>query len=333
MRLLPIVPLVLALAAFILGFLCIFAGNKTSFMQDYPVLTLNISRIGQSISASSLFDKRSGIRDSLSSSLDSLHDSASEAKGDVTNAIEGKVDNITDTIKGEAQELANDAAASVAKGLGLRDFYAVHILNYCQGYYTPGPVKNATVKKIGRNTTTCKDPTAMFAFDPTQALITNLNETVNGSLSEKRAQQILDAVNWPESLQDSMDDLKVVFKAQFVLYCIAIGFTFLTILSCLFWFLRDGRVGPLANIVTASLAFLFMGVASAIGTAIAVKGAHKINKHGNRIGIEGQRGDGFLGLTWAATACLFVAAIAGCFGCFGVRKRTTKPYTGEKTTS
>jgi hypothetical protein len=303
-------------------------------MQDYPVLTLNISRIGQNISASSLFDKRSAqILDSLSSGLDSLQDSASDAKDDVTNAIGGKVDNITDTIKGEAQELANDAAASIAKGLGLRDFYSVHILNYCQGYYTPGPVKNATVKNIGKNVTSCKDPTAMFAFDPTQALVTNLNETVNGSLSTRRAEQILEAINWPESLQDSMDDLKAAFKAQFVLYCIAIGFTFLTLLSCVFWFLRDGRVGPLANIVTASLAFLFMGIASAIGTAIAVKGAHSINKYGNRVGIEGQRGDGFLGLTWAATACLFVAAIAGCLGCFGVRKRSTKPYNGEKPAS
>lgn len=327
MRLLPIVPFVLALVAFILGFLCIFAGNKTDFMQDYAVLTLNISRIGQDLSVSNLFDRRQFL-DSLSDLGDDIKDSASEVTDDVQEAIEGKVGNITDTVKGEVQELANDAAASIASGLGLRDFYTVHIMNYCQGYYTPGPVKNETVDDISKNVTSCKDPSAMFAFDPTEALVANLNET--GQLSEDRANQILSAINWPESLEDGLDDLKAVFKAQFVLYCIAIGFTFFTMLSCVFWFLKDGRLGPLTNIIFATLAFLFMGIASAIGTAIAVKGANTINKYGNRIGIEGQRGNGFLGLTWAATGCLFVAAIAGCLGCFGVRKRTTKPYNGEK---
>jgi len=329
MRLLPIVPFILALVAFILGFLCIFAGNNIGFMQDYAVLTLNISRIGQDISVSSFLDKRQdSILDSIQDIGSDIKDQASEVSDSVEEAIEGKVSNITDAIQDEAQELANDAAASIAKGLGLRDFYTVHILNYCQGYYTPGPVKNATVDDIDKNVTSCKDPSAMFAFDPTEALVANLNET--GQLSEDRAEQILEAINWPESLQDGLDDLSALFKAQFVLYCIAIGFTFLTLLACIFWFLKDGRLGPLTNIVFASLAFLFMGIASAIGTAIAVKGANTINKYGNRIGIEGQRGNGFLGLTWAATGCLFVAAIAGCVGCFGVRKRSTKPYHGEK---
>lgn len=340
MRLIPIVPLVLGTAAFILAFLCIFAGTKTDLLQDYSILTLNISRIGQDIS-STLFDKRSAnplvdlisdlekrdIIDSISSAADSIQDSVTGVASDTLNALEGKVDNVTDTIQQEAEDLANDAAASIAKGLGFKDFYSVFIMNYCQGYYTPGPIKNATVKDIDKNVTSCRDPSAMFAFDPTQALVTNLNETVNGSLSEDRAQQILEAVDWPEDLQDSLDDLSAAFKATAVMYYIAIAFTGLLMLSCIFWFLRDGRFGPLLVISFGSLAFLFMAVGSAIATAIAVKGAHYVNKYGNRIGIEGQRGTGYLGLTWAATACLFIAAIAGCVGCFGVRKRSVRTYS------
>lgn len=115
----------------------------------------------------------------------------------------------------------------------------------------------------------------MFAFDPTEALVANLNET--GRLSSDRARQILEAVNWPEALQDGLDELKAAFKAQFVLYCIAIVFTFLTMLSSIFWFFKDGRTGPLTNIILGSFAFLFMRIASAIGTAI-VKGTRTINK-------------------------------------------------------
>jgi hypothetical protein len=246
------------------------------------------------------------------------------------DAVQGRVDNVTDSVQNEIQELANDAATSIARRLGLRDFYTVHVMNYCQGYYTPGPVKNATVDDIDKNVTSCKDPSAMFSFDPTEALLANLNEV--GLNNSDTANEFLEGLNWPEALEEGLDSLKAAFKAQFVLYCIAIGFTFLTLATCIWWLLRDGRAAPLVNIAFSGLAFLFMGIASAIGTAIAVKGANTINKYGNRIGIEGHRGNGFLGLTWAATACLFVALIAGCVGFIGAwrsRKPATR-YTGEK---
>jgi hypothetical protein len=237
---------------------------------------------------------------------------------------------VTESVQSEIKELANDAAASIARRLGLRDFYAVHVMNYCQGYYTPGPVKNVTVDDIEKNVTSCKNPSAMFAFDPTEALLANLNEV--GLNNSETATEFLEGLNWPEALEDGLDSLKAAFKAQFVMYCIAISFTFLALATCIWWLLKDGRGAPLVTVALSGLAFLFMGIASAIGTAIAVKGANTINKYGNRIGIEGHRGNGFLGLTWAATACLFVAVLVGCVGFFTAwrsRKHTTR-YTGEK---
>lgn len=53
-----------------------------------------------------------------------------------------------------------------------------------------------------------------------------------------------------------------------------------------------------------------MTVASAIATAIIVKVVNAINKYGDTVGIAAYKGRAFLGMTWAATALIFFAAIA-----------------------
>jgi general stress protein CsbA len=40
MRLLAIVPLVLSVAALILSFLCLFAGSKKGFLEEYAIVTV-----------------------------------------------------------------------------------------------------------------------------------------------------------------------------------------------------------------------------------------------------------------------------------------------------
>ena len=41
MRFTPLLPLLLTMAAFILGMLCLFAGNKPGFMEDYDIITVS----------------------------------------------------------------------------------------------------------------------------------------------------------------------------------------------------------------------------------------------------------------------------------------------------
>ena len=38
-------------------------------------------------------------------------------------------------LKIEANDLISDAADKAAEALNLTDFYAVHIMNYCKGYF------------------------------------------------------------------------------------------------------------------------------------------------------------------------------------------------------
>ena len=50
MRLLPIVPLLLSIGALILAFLCLFAGSKPNFLENYSILTVRPQRWRKQVS-------------------------------------------------------------------------------------------------------------------------------------------------------------------------------------------------------------------------------------------------------------------------------------------
>ncbi|KAF2436564.1 hypothetical protein EJ08DRAFT_644895 [Tothia fuscella] len=302
MRLLPIIPAIFCVGALILSFLCLFAGSKPGFMEDYSVLNLNTSRIGQNL----------------------LNTSSSSSS---SNPLSTLFHNITDPLVNDIKSDLNNWATSLAKDLGLKDFYSAHLMDYCEGSYTPGPVPNVTLSKskIERNVTYCSNRTAMFAFDPKASLQKSLNETGLGVT--------LDQLNWPKALDDGIRALRTAFKAAFVLYCMGVGFIFVTLVACLFWTSAcsdGGRGTALLEIILASLAFITLGIASAVMTAIGVKGNTIIDKYGKSIGVSADRGNGFMGLTWAATGLMVLAAILGCVGCCMKRNRHKVKRVGEK---
>lgn len=49
MRLAALLPVAFCAASLVLTFLCLFAGSSKGWMEDYSVLTLNTSRIGQNL--------------------------------------------------------------------------------------------------------------------------------------------------------------------------------------------------------------------------------------------------------------------------------------------
>ncbi|KAE9962397.1 hypothetical protein BLS_000379 [Venturia inaequalis] len=265
-------------------------------MESYSILTLNTSRIGHNF-----------INTTSSSSS--------------SNPISTLFHDIADPIVNEIESDINNFATSLAKDFGLKDFYSVHLLDYCYGSYTPQAVPNATVKasKIHKNVTNCSNRTAMFAFDPTAAL--------EKSLSESGVSITLDDLNWPADLEKGIKALRIAMRVAFVLYCVGIVHAFLTILAAAFWMFSGGRLSASIEIFTAVMAFLTLGIASIITTVVGVKGNSVVDKYGKPIGVSADRGTGFLGLTWAATALMFICSVLGCAGCFGGRKReSVKQY-------
>src|SRR5947207_2040525 len=97
MRSHALLALLFSMAAFILGFLCIFAGSKTTFMPSYPIMTvrppfytlrvladspqLNTSRIGQNFITSVVPSGGTPNHGGFLSSL--LHNITSSVEGDI----------------------------------------------------------------------------------------------------------------------------------------------------------------------------------------------------------------------------------------------------------
>jgi SUR7/PalI family len=236
--------------------------------------------------------------------------------------------NISSSLTSTAQGELSQLESSLAHQLGLQDFYSAHLMDYCQGSFTPGPVPNATLSRgsIHKNVTSCSNRTAMFSFDPTAALQATLNETHTGvTLSD---------LHWPSDIENGVRALRFAVRAAFVLYCISIGFCFLSLIASSFWTSacsRGGRGVVALEILLAFLAFLSLGIASGIMTAVGVKGASIINKYGHEIGVSANWGGRFMGMTWAATGLMLVASICGCFGCCLHRNReNVKRVGGEK---
>lgn len=274
MRPTALIPALCCTVALILSFLCLFAGHKRGFMENYHLLTLNTSAIGETL-----------LDENLSSS----------------NPILNLLSEIPNSISSEI----NDRIGEVASRLGIEDFYSAHMLNYCFGQYEPTEAANASISEsdISKNVTGCSKTKAMYKFDPTRIVEDALNRTTGLDVT-------LRDLNWPEDIDTGIRTLNALMAAMFVLYVVAICLIFIALLAALFAVLTSGRLSACLNFLVATLAFLAIGLASALVTAVVVKATDIINEHGNQIGLVAMYGGKFLAITWAATGVMLVALLA-----------------------
>jgi hypothetical protein len=195
------------------------------------------------------------------------------------------------------------------------------MLNYCEGQYTPAEVANATVSQsdISKNVTECSVTKAMYKFNPTQIIEDALNRTTGTEVT-------LSDLQWPEDIETGIRALNALMAAMFVLYIIAICLIFLALVAAVAAILLSGRLSACLNFLLATVAFLAIGLASALVTAVMVKGTGLINDYGNDIGLEAKYGGKFLALTWAATGLMLVVLLAWVVE-FCVGRRQKKTYT------
>jgi hypothetical protein len=272
--------------------------------QTTDTVQLNTSRIGQTLVQAA--------ENKTSTGISSLDPTGGLLTGWLKNATSG----LTHKIEG----IISTAVTDLAGEFGVEDFYSLHLMDYCEGKFTPGPLPNATLKasKIHRNVTHCSNRTAMVNFDPTAALQRTLNASRTGIT--------LADLHWPEEIDNGIRGLKTAINATFILYCIGAGFAGLVFLVSAWWLFSGGRASALIEFALAFLAFLALLIASIIVTVVSVKGSKIINKYGDEIGVEANRSTGYLGLTWASTAAMLVAFVLGLFGICTARKTRVKEY-------
>ena len=282
MRFSSILTLACSITALVLALLCLFAGSSRSFLQSADIMTLNVSQIGQA----------------------ELFNTTSEAD-----------DNFLDDLVNSAQDFANDligdAADAITERLNISDFYAVHVMNYCEGMFEP----NGTAPNANKNTTHCSRRNALFQFNPRKVLEDKLPDGIT-----------LEDLRWPDEIDDAVRAIRAASIAMFVFWCIGIGFAGFCIIGSAAGIFSSGRLAACGVFAVSVLSFLSLGIAAAIATAIMAKATDAINKYGDDIGVSATKGVQFLGMSWGAAAAMLVATIVSIAQIFvGRRDKSYKP--------
>ena len=199
---------------------------------------------------------------------------------------------------------ATEIADQIANDLNIHDFYKIHILNYCEGFYEPGPVINSTNPSPTQNLTFCAQPAPFSFFNATQVLENELKPGIS-----------LDQVQWPPEVEDAIAGMEVVQKVMFVLYCIGCGISGLALLEAIIAFLVDGRLSAICNAVLDVFAFIALAIASSCATAFMYVVTNAVNNFGSQVNVAAYKGTNFLVITWIATLLPLVATIGWCIDC------------------
>lgn len=292
--LLVIIPLILSIAGFVLAMVSLFAGSETGRMEEYHLISLNMSNFGH---------------DLIEPSRTTASEPTSTDSGGLGGFIDGIMETVTSSIGDELNDIANDIADKLSAELGISQWYSLHIMDACEGEYRP----NATSPNAGYNVTNCTQSQAAFQF--------NLTEVLDHQLAVGPLEFNLADLNFPEEIDDAIKYLNSFLLAVFVFYVLGASFSGLSFLLCILALHRTiGSWVPLSIIATTSLATLTLGIGSAITTAIAKKGESEINKYGDDVGISATAGGKFMILTWVAFGVMFIAMAVSIFMVHLVRK-------------
>lgn len=121
---------------------------------------------------------------------------------------------------------------------GVHDFYSVHVMSYCEGYFEPSASISLGNPHPKRKVTGCSNRTALFHFEPSEALSRDLDPGVN-----------LSGINWPDAIDDDFSVLEVTSKTMTVLYCIGTGATGVAVLAGAWLILSRGRLEAIVEAV------------------------------------------------------------------------------------
>lgn len=152
------IPLIFSMVSFVLTMLCLFAGSKKGFMEDYHVIVFNTSTLGQNFVKSLADGDSSSSATTASATATSTSSSGGilgGGIGGIISTIEASATAVVGSIESEAasilNDIGNDIADKLSDELGIDQFYAIHVMDLCQGDYNP----NATASNPSYNVTNC----------------------------------------------------------------------------------------------------------------------------------------------------------------------------------
>lgn len=145
------IPILCSLAATILAFLVLFAGNHPNFMEDAHVIMLNTSSLGKDLVPTATTG--SGGSDKPTSTGSACGDLPG-ILGKGCSAAASAVGSVATQAAGAFSDVEGDIADKLAAKLGIKQFYSLHVMDACEGNFEP----NATARDAGYNVSSCTAP-------------------------------------------------------------------------------------------------------------------------------------------------------------------------------
>lgn len=288
-RFIVLVPLVFSIVSAVLAALALFAGHEKGFMEDYDIARLNVSRIGYN-----LVDFGNDEENNQDTEEDEDDGGFFD---DIVDGAEDAVDDLQDSVQDQLNELGNAAADELAEALGLNEWYSMHVMTVCQGLYKP--------ESNNLNISHCNNTAPEDAF--------NIEEMLSEELELGPVDITLQDLNFPTEIQDQLDTINDALLALFVLYVLGIAFSGIGVFTAaLAFFFPTKRTLVLVNVAVIGIAMLVLLVGSIVVTVAVTEGVDQINDIGEEVGVNIERGDNFLAITWAAAALTVVSFIVWC---------------------
>lgn len=331
MQPLALFPVLVMMTAWILSFLCVFAGNKPGYMEDYAVFTLNVSRIGENLIQDfdnkiyainfTTITKRSEPEDMAfpmitpaptatilpRDGLEDLVDGISSKAAGVKSEVESKGSAAKSAVQSKATALESAAASKINSGFEALETKIVQAVNKA---YT-NLIDEMDLKDFYsiHMMTTCSG----------EYQYKNGSNITHGVGTAPPANNTHEHVDTCEK-HSALDPVSVVR----VLYEIGIVLTGLSFVLAIWGMLRFTRKAALINALATLPAVMLIGLASAAVHGVAVGAEHLVNFAGNGIGIKGTAGTKFINLTWATTILLLVNVAVWCVLAFVGEKVNVK---------
>ncbi|OIW32207.1 hypothetical protein CONLIGDRAFT_572961 [Coniochaeta ligniaria NRRL 30616] len=288
------VPILCSLAATILAFLVLFAGKSPNFMEDAHIIMLNTSSLGKNLvpTATSGGGDQPSTTSSECSGLPGFL-----AKG--CSAATSAVGSVATEAAGFFSDVENDIADKLAAKLGIKEFYSLHVMDACEGDFSP----NATATDAAYNVSSCTEPLKTAQY--------NITAKFDHELAVGPLKLNLADLGFTKDLQDEFNKIPHLLMALAVIYILAVGFTGLSFLGSVaalgLFNSAKARLVVLANLGMAGLAAILLLVGSLTTTVGAREAAHKLDDLGEDIGLRATAGGKFLGMTWAAAGLMIIA--------------------------
>lgn len=217
----------------------------------------------------------------------------------------------------------NDYHKSIAKDIGVHDFYSLHVLDMCSGWWGKNSSNHASSY---RDVLYCSPRHGLSTPRFTGILITELSRS---SLKL----DIYKDIHWPGIISRQIKQLRFAYRAMGATYFLSMAATGAALIGSVIGLVTNGRLSAMLNIGLSLLAFLSLTIASACATAVMTKTVNIINEHANKIDVNATRGGRFLAMTWIASVLSLIAALAweGELGFKLVRGSGPKPVVHDES--